>query len=91
MLGTTFFWLQITWHSRTTLYPVMVFIHGGEYLTGSAEVYPGHVMAKREVVVVTMSYRLGVLGRNGVCLVILYSLWVRPSEWALKRDIKAEF
>ena len=70
-IGTTFFWLQITWHSRTTLYPVMVFIHGGEYLTGSAEVYPGHVMAKREVVVVTMSYRLGALGKHGVCHIII--------------------
>ena len=45
--------------------PVMVFIHGGAFRigTGSLPVYDGTVMARRgDVVVVTINYRLGVLG-----------------------------
>jgi para-nitrobenzyl esterase len=45
--------------------PVMVFIHGGGYLTGagSAAWYDGRVMARRgPAVVVTFNYRLGALG-----------------------------
>ncbi|HVT77840.1 MAG TPA: carboxylesterase family protein [Acidimicrobiales bacterium] len=44
--------------------PVMVFIHGGAFRigTGSLSVYDGAPLAAREVVVVTINYRLGVLG-----------------------------
>lgn len=45
--------------------PVMVFIHGGAYVAGSARNswYDGaHLAARGGVVVVTMQYRLGVLG-----------------------------
>lgn len=45
--------------------PVMVWIHGGAFLTGSGAsvVYRGHTLAARgDVVVVTINYRLGVLG-----------------------------
>lgn len=45
-----------------TLYPVMVFIHGGGYVMGSSHQYPGVFMAERDVVVVTFNYRLGPLG-----------------------------
>ncbi|CAH1797487.1 unnamed protein product [Owenia fusiformis] len=44
------------------LYPVMVWIHGGGYANGGTIKYPGHYYADKEVVMVTMSYRLGVLG-----------------------------
>ncbi|MCU1494896.1 MAG: Carboxylesterase type [Acidimicrobiaceae bacterium] len=44
--------------------PVMVFVHGGAFLTGggSSVMYRGELLARRGVVVVTFNYRLGVLG-----------------------------
>lgn len=43
--------------------PVMFWIHGGSYKTGSADNYDGIPLAKRgEVVVVIINYRLGPLG-----------------------------
>jgi para-nitrobenzyl esterase len=43
--------------------PVMVWIHGGAYTIGSGEMYDGSVLVRRGgVVVVTLNYRLGVLG-----------------------------
>lgn len=44
--------------------PVMVYIHGGSFLTGSAakRVYDGSYLAERGVIVVTINYRLGVFG-----------------------------
>ncbi|XP_023713825.1 cholinesterase isoform X1 [Cryptotermes secundus] len=44
-------------------YPVMFYIHGGEFMRGASNQFPGHVMAAfYEVVVVTINYRLGALG-----------------------------
>ena len=44
--------------------PVMVFIHGGSFITGSGSQaqYDGANLANRGVVVVTLNYRLGILG-----------------------------
>jgi para-nitrobenzyl esterase len=44
--------------------PVMVWIHGGGFRVGSAReaLYDGEELAKEGVVVVTLNYRLGVLG-----------------------------
>ncbi|MER5622299.1 carboxylesterase family protein [Streptosporangium sp. NPDC002544] len=45
--------------------PVMVFIHGGAFVTGGGELpwYDGHRLAgEQDVVVVTITYRLGALG-----------------------------
>jgi para-nitrobenzyl esterase len=44
--------------------PVMVWIHGGSFVTGSGSIawYDGARLASRGVVVVTINYRLGVLG-----------------------------
>jgi len=44
--------------------PVMVWIHGGGFLTGSGSIpwYDGARLAARDVVVITVNYRLGVLG-----------------------------
>lgn len=44
--------------------PVMVFIYGGAYVRGSSSLplYNGSALAKKGVVVVTLNYRVGVLG-----------------------------
>lgn len=44
------------------LFPVMVFIHGGGYILGASQQWPGVLMAERNIVVVTFNYRLGPLG-----------------------------
>lgn len=45
------------------LYPVMFYIHGGEYSRGASNLFPAHIMATfYKVVVVTFNYRLGALG-----------------------------
>ena len=46
------------------IYPVMVYIHSGEFTHGTSQQYPGHVLATRDVVVVTFNYRLGALGKS---------------------------
>ncbi|ARV62824.1 hypothetical protein BZZ01_03170 [Nostocales cyanobacterium HT-58-2] len=45
-------------------YPVMVWIHGGEFFTGrpSELLFDGSVFAKEGIVTITIAYRLGVLG-----------------------------
>ncbi|XP_031561565.1 neuroligin-4, Y-linked-like [Actinia tenebrosa] len=43
-------------------YPVMVYIHGGGYETGSPVVSPGDALPMWEVVLVTIQYRLGPFG-----------------------------
>jgi para-nitrobenzyl esterase len=49
---------------RAGRFPVMVFIHGGGYANGATALPPywGDRLARRGVVVVTLAYRLGVLG-----------------------------
>ncbi len=43
--------------------PVMVWVHGGSYTTGSGNDYDASVLARQgDVVVVTVNYRLGVFG-----------------------------
>jgi para-nitrobenzyl esterase len=43
--------------------PVLVWIHGGAYTIGSGDLYDGTSLVRRgDVVVVTLNYRLGVLG-----------------------------
>jgi carboxylesterase type B len=42
----------------------MFYIHGGDFMRGASNLFPGHVMAAfYEVVVVTINYRLGALGK----------------------------
>jgi neuroligin len=44
-------------------YPVMIYIHGGNFDHGSGNTFPGQMLAaSQEVVVVTFNYRLGLLG-----------------------------
>ena len=41
-----------------TLFPVMIYIHGGHFDHGSGNIFPGHMLAAtQEVVVVTFNYR----------------------------------
>lgn len=41
----------------------MVYIHGGDFVKGASNLFPGHIMATfYQVVVVTINYRLGALG-----------------------------
>lgn len=43
--------------------PVLVWIHGGGFLNGSADIYDARWMATRgDIVIVTVNYRLGTLG-----------------------------
>jgi para-nitrobenzyl esterase len=44
------------------LKPVMVYIHGGAFLTGESDDYGPRRLLGRDVVVVTINYRLGALG-----------------------------
>uniref|UniRef100_A0AC35EZ91 Carboxylesterase type B domain-containing protein n=1 Tax=Panagrolaimus sp. PS1159 TaxID=55785 RepID=A0AC35EZ91_9BILA len=48
--------------SSNLFYPVVVFFHGGNFQTGSGNEWPGHVLASRGLVVVTVNYRLGAFG-----------------------------
>lgn len=48
---------------QTSSKPVMVWIHGGGFVTGAGEEYDVHVLAeKHDVIVLTINYRLGALG-----------------------------
>lgn len=44
--------------------PVMLWIHGGSFIVGSGSqpLYEGSALARRDVIVVTLNYRLGALG-----------------------------
>lgn len=48
--------------SSSLFYPVVVFFHGGNFQTGSGNEWPGHVLASRGLVVVTINYRLSAFG-----------------------------
>ncbi|MBV9748442.1 MAG: carboxylesterase family protein [Acetobacteraceae bacterium] len=56
--------LDVTRPVRARLAPVMVWIHGGTLITGSSQSpsYAGAAFAKRGVVLVSINYRLGMLG-----------------------------
>jgi para-nitrobenzyl esterase len=51
-------------HGKRKKLPVYVFIHGGAFNSGSGNipVYDGAALAQRDIVVVTINYRLGVFG-----------------------------
>jgi para-nitrobenzyl esterase len=77
--------------------PVMVFVHGGGFVTGSSQaaLYDGHTFARDGVVLVTVNYRLGVSGfldvrgapRNRGLLDVLAALsWVQDAISAFGGD-----
>ncbi|XP_042148436.1 cocaine esterase [Ixodes scapularis] len=43
-------------------YPVMVFVHGGNFESGAASQYGPERLVDKDVVVVTINYRIGILG-----------------------------
>lgn len=45
--------------------PVMVYIHGGSYMEGTGNMIDGSVLASYgNVIVITLNYRVGVLGKH---------------------------
>ncbi|XP_064864582.1 neuroligin-1-like [Oncorhynchus nerka] len=49
--------------------PVMVFIHGGSYMEGTGNMFDGSILASYgNVIVITVNYRLGVLGKERLWL-----------------------
>lgn len=63
MLTTLFFSAGTREGSSSPKYPVIVFIHGESYEWNSGNPYDGTVLASYGgVVVVTVNYRLGILG-----------------------------
>ncbi|KAJ7319633.1 hypothetical protein JRQ81_019144 [Phrynocephalus forsythii] len=50
-------------HDQNNKKPVMVYIHGGSYMEGTGNIVDGSILASYgNVIVVTINYRLGVLG-----------------------------
>ncbi|KAK9886892.1 hypothetical protein WA026_019149 [Henosepilachna vigintioctopunctata] len=47
---------------NSTLKPVMVFIHGGAWVTGTTRMYGPEILMTEDVVLVTVHYRLGAFG-----------------------------
>ncbi|WP_134664768.1 MULTISPECIES: carboxylesterase/lipase family protein [unclassified Amycolatopsis] len=77
--------------------PVMVFVHGGGFVTGStrAALYDGSAFARDGIVLVTVNYRLGIPGflalegapdNRGLLDVIAALRWVRDSIAAFGGD-----
>lgn len=53
-------------HDENGLKPVMVYIHGGSYMEGTGNMIDGSILASYgNVIVITINYRLGVLGESG--------------------------
>lgn len=60
--------------SNPAKYPVMVFVHGESYEWSSGNPYDGSILASYgQILVVTINYRLGVLGEQllFICLILL--------------------
>lgn len=69
-------------NNSSKLLPVMVYIHGGAYFTGSGDKGPNFLMDK-PIVVVTMNYRHGILGFLSSNDAII------PGNYALKDQVAA--
>ncbi|XP_074657382.1 neuroligin-4, Y-linked-like [Tubulanus polymorphus] len=78
-------------------YPVMLYIHGGSYSGGAGGDYDGHVLAQYGVVVITLNYRLGVLGflttgdknmagNYGLSDQIFALKWIQENIYAFRGD-----
>lgn len=69
MRGTDYLTLDVrTPASDATDRPVMVFVHGGGFVTGSSQaaLYDGHTFARDGIVFVAVNYRLGISGFLGI-------------------------
>lgn len=71
-----FYWFNILAGARdgaNKRYPVIVFVHGESYEWGSGNPYDGSVLASYGgVIVVTINYRLGILGKSNTNFKIFY-------------------
>jgi carboxylesterase type B len=68
------------------LHPVMVYIHGESFSWGSGNLHDGRVLATYgKVIVVTVNYRLGVLGT------LLYSCSSHHAERLVNPKVHAKF
>ncbi|CAH8592949.1 unnamed protein product [Schistosoma intercalatum] len=54
--------IGLNYNNNNKQYPIIVFFHGIDHLIGSANYYPGHVLAQLGLVVITVNYRLGPFG-----------------------------
>lgn len=58
-------------HDENGLKPVMVYIHGGSYMEGTGNMIDGSILASYgNVIVITINYRLGVLGKSHLLLLL---------------------
>ena len=58
--------IQVNGDAKPKSLPVMVWVHGGGNVKGTANIYRGHKLAgDNNVIVVTLNYRLGFLGWSG--------------------------
>ncbi|OWF47762.1 fatty acyl-CoA hydrolase precursor, medium chain-like [Mizuhopecten yessoensis] len=75
--------------STTVKKPVMVWIYGGAFSMGSTFTYDGSFLALKDVLVVTINYRLGILGflsTEDSAMPGNYGLWdmIEALEWVNK-------
>lgn len=68
-LISVIFFFPFTWlfladiHDQNSKKPVMVYIHGGSYMEGTGNMIDGSILASYgNVIVITINYRLGILG-----------------------------
>ena len=58
-------------------HPVVVFVHGESYDIGTGNAYDGSVLAAYgSIVVVTINYRLGVLGQNSTAHLVVAAVYI---------------
>ncbi|CAG7825920.1 unnamed protein product, partial [Allacma fusca] len=55
--------VQDTFYQQRHLYPVLIYIHGGDFVEGSGNFYGARkLLMNEDVVLVTFNYRLGIFG-----------------------------
>ena len=64
-------------------YPVVFYIHGGEFKYGGKDYFRPELMLKHDVILVVPNYRLGVLGFLGT------DDWHGPGNFGIKDQIAA--
>lgn len=61
----------------------MVFIHGGSFLTGSGNIYRAGYLLQKDIILVTLNYRLGILG------FLTTGNLIAPGNFGLKDQVMA--
>ncbi|XP_028161385.1 cholinesterase-like [Ostrinia furnacalis] len=84
--------------ARNSLLPVMVWIHGGAFVSGTSNTYGAKFLVKQDVIVVTINYRLGpygfmcldipeVPGNQGLKDQVLALRWIKDNIEAFGGDV----